>query len=151
EDGGYPEFASWIMEVAGLPNTVVRGLRFAYHRLVDKLTSSPHSNLSAEISRLVGDGSASGASLPLLSMGRERPTGKMYLRGDKWLALHWTSKSSERYYRALSDAMREIGDALGARYKDNALWYWRRAVTVHPLGGCPMGTSAETGVVDPYG
>jgi cholesterol oxidase len=47
--------------------------------------------------------------------------------------------------------MKAIGDALGARYKDNALWYFRRAVTVHPLGGCPMGVSPERGVVDPYG
>ena len=47
--------------------------------------------------------------------------------------------------------MREIGDALQADYKDNALWYFRRAVTVHPLGGCPMGATPEEGVVDPYG
>jgi cholesterol oxidase len=151
EDGGYPQFASWLVEASGAPNALVRGIRFAYHRLVDKLTSSPHSNLSAELAQLVGDGSRSGSSLPLLAMGRERPTGRMFLRDEKWLALDWTAKSSEAYYRALSKAMREIGDALDGRYEDNPLWYWRRAVTVHPLGGCPMGTSPAEGVVDPYG
>jgi cholesterol oxidase len=151
EDGGYPEFASWLLEGTALGNTVLRGLRFGYHRLIDKLTSSPHSNLSAEISQLVGDGSRSGSALPLLAMGREPPTGKMFLRDDKWLALDWTSKRSESYYKSLSDSMRKIGDALEADYSDNALWYFRRAVTVHPLGGCPMGTNPDEGVVDPYG
>ena len=151
EDGGYPQFASWLLEASGVPNTVVRGIRFAYHRLVDRLTSSPHSNLSAEVAQLVGDGSRSGSSLPLLSMGREPPNGKLRLRDDKWLALDWTAKQSESYYEQPSRSMREISEALRGRYKDNALWYWRRAVTVHPLGGCPMGTSPETGLVDPYG
>ena len=151
EDGGYPQFASWLIEGANLPNELVRAARFAAHWLYDRLTSSPHSNLSAEISQLVGDGSRSGSTLPLLGMGRERPTGKMSLRDGKWLAIEWTSKSSDAYFKALSDSMREIGEALGAKYKDNALWYFRRAVTVHPLGGCPMGASPAEGVVDPHG
>jgi cholesterol oxidase len=31
------------------------------------------------------------------------------------------------------------------------LRHLNRIVTVHPLGGCPMGVSPELGVVDPYG
>jgi cholesterol oxidase len=151
EDGGYPQFASWIVETAALPNSFVRALRFAYHRLVDILTRSPHSNLSAEIAALVGDGSRSGATLPLLGIGREYPSGKMYLRDEKWLALDWNAKRSEGYYRSLSNSMRQIGSALDARYRDNALWYFRRAVTVHPLGGCPMAITSDEGVVDAYG
>jgi cholesterol oxidase len=151
EDGGYPQFASWIVETSDVPNAAVRGIRFLYHRIVDILTKSPHSNLSAEMSQLVGDGSRSGSTLPLLGMGREYPTGRMHLRDDKWLALDWTEKSSRAYYKALSGSMQRIGDALRARYSDNALWYFRRAVTVHPLGGCPMGATPEEGVVDPYG
>jgi cholesterol oxidase len=151
EDGGYPQFASWLLEGTNVSGELVRAARFLAHRLYDKVTSSPHSNLSAEVSQFIGDGSRSGSSLPLLSMGRERPVGKLSLRDEKWLALDWTWKRSKSYYRSLSRSMREISDALGADYKDNALWYFRRAVTVHPLGGCPMGTTPEEGVVDPYG
>jgi cholesterol oxidase len=151
EDGGYPEFASWLLEGTGVSNELVRAVKFLAHRVHDKITHSPHSNLSAEISQFIGDGSLSGSALPLLSMGRERPAGRMHLRDRKWLALDWTAKSSESYYKSLSRSMREIGEALGATYKDNALWYFKRAVTVHPLGGCPMGKTPEQGVVDPFG
>jgi cholesterol oxidase len=47
--------------------------------------------------------------------------------------------------------MQEIADATGAKFVDEPLWYFRRVITVHPVGGCPMGKSAAEGVVDPYG
>ena len=35
---------------------------------------------------------------------------------------------------------------------DNPIWHFgRRVITVHPLGGCPMGRDSSTGVVDPWG
>ena len=34
---------------------------------------------------------------------------------------------------------------------DNPMTRFRRVMTVHPLGGCPMGNSAEEGVVDTHG
>jgi len=41
--------------------------------------------------------------------------------------------------------------ALGAKFKAEALWYFKRSVTSHPVGGCPMGVSASDGVVDEFG
>ena len=41
---------------------------------------------------------------------------------------------------------------MGARFMDNPLWHFgRRVITVHPLGGCPMGRNRDEGVVDPWG
>ncbi len=37
---------------------------------------------------------------------------------------------------------------MGGRYADNPTWFLSRVITVHPLGGCPMGRTAEEGVVD---
>ncbi len=40
---------------------------------------------------------------------------------------------------------------LDGKFKDNPPWYVGRVVTVHPLGGCPMGRNEREGVVDSYG
>jgi len=38
---------------------------------------------------------------------------------------------------------------LGAEFEDDILWKLSRSITVHPLGGCPMGATAQEGVVSP--
>jgi cholesterol oxidase len=47
--------------------------------------------------------------------------------------------------------MQDIAQALGARFQDNPSWYFNRLITVHPLGGCPMGRDENEGVVDSFG
>ena len=52
----------------------------------------------------------------------------------------------------LRGVMEEMATAWGARhFQDNLLWYFKHVITVHPLGGCPMGESADEGVVNSYG
>src|SRR3712207_9306376 len=46
--------------------------------------------------------------------------------------------------------MKSISDELGARFSD-PLEHINRVITVHPLGGCPMGRDEREGVVDSYG
>ena len=41
--------------------------------------------------------------------------------------------------------------SLGGRFADNPIWFLKRVITVHPLGGAPMGRQSGEGVVDPYG
>jgi cholesterol oxidase len=47
--------------------------------------------------------------------------------------------------------MRDLASALGATYMDDPLWLVSRVITVHALGGCPMGRDAGEGVVDAGG
>jgi cholesterol oxidase len=47
--------------------------------------------------------------------------------------------------------MRDIARTLQATFVVNPTFYFNRVVTVHPLGGCPMGRDEREGVVDPYG
>jgi cholesterol oxidase len=42
-----------------------------------------------------------------------------------------------------------LADALGAEFEDNILWKLNKSITVHPLGGCPLGATEMEGVVDP--
>ena len=150
EDGGYPAFASWLVEATGAPGTLRRGLRFLWRRIHDKLSNKPISNLSGEIHNVIGDGERSSESLPLLGMGRDVPDGRLSLK-DGYLQNSWTMKTSQRYYASVKRSMEEIAGATGAKFVDEPLWYFKRNVTVHAVGGCPMGRSPERGVVDQYG
>ncbi|MBX6382775.1 MAG: GMC family oxidoreductase [Microbispora sp.] len=146
EDGGYPEFVDYLVEGADLgPGRIAR---FLLRRLRNVFTHD--ANMSAEFADLIGRGELSGASLPLLGMGRDIPDGELRLR-DGRLDVDWPAKTSEEHYERLRAIMRKIGDVLGAEYADSPRWWRKRIVTVHPLGGAPMGRHPGEGVCDPYG
>ncbi|WP_207956781.1 GMC family oxidoreductase [Rubrobacter tropicus] len=95
--------------------------------------------------------------LPLLGMGRDLPNGRMKLRSGR-LDIDWKHRKSGLYFDRVREASREISDALGARFVHDPLRSLgrivtdlNRLITVHPLGGCPMGRHEEEGVVDPHG
>jgi cholesterol oxidase len=150
EEGGYPQFASWLVEMTEVRGRPVRAVKFLYRRVRNLLTARPISNVSGEVSELLGDCVKSSGTLPLLGMGRDIPDGNMRLNGG-YLEIDWTTKTSREYFGAVKSAMEALAGALGARFTDSPLWYFRRVITVHPLGGAPMGRTPETGVVDAHG
>src|SRR6266540_2815920 len=138
EDAGYPGFVDWMMEAAEGPRGARRLLRFALRRLWARLSHDPRSDLSAELAALLGSGALSSSSLPLLGMGRDVPDGVMRL-AKGYLDVDWTVATSAAYFDRVRSTMREIAGELGASFRDNPLWWRKRVITVHPLGGCPMG------------
>jgi cholesterol oxidase len=150
EDGGNPQFLSWVVEAFHVPGTARRALSFAARRTLNWLLATPVSNLSGEMSALLGDGSASSARLPMLGMGRDTPDGNLFLRGG-YLESDWTTRTSRAYFDRVRGLMAAVARVLGARFADNPLWYFKRVITVHPVGGSPMGVDRQRGVVDPYG
>ena len=151
EDAGYPEFVNWMLEVVDAPTHAVRGFwGNAFRRLRDKLLSrEPETDVGAEVTRLLGSTKLSAGLLPMLGMGRDIPDGKMELREGK-LNVDWRIENSRPYFDDIREKMRDIAEALGGRYTD-PLHHLNRLVTVHPLGGCPMGRDETEGVVDSYG
>jgi cholesterol oxidase len=75
----------------------------------------------------------------------------MELTDEGTLQVDWVKGKSGPFFDRLGDFGREIATALGARFERNPTWYLGRLITVHPLGGCPMGRTPEEGVVDPHG
>jgi cholesterol oxidase len=150
EDGGYPTFASWLLEMTDAFGEARRAARFVWRRIRARLTKQPVSNLSAELWNLLGNSIRSSNSLPLLGMGRDVPDGLLSLR-DGYLQNSWRIRSSQAYYDSVKRSMEQIAAATGAKFVDEPLWYFRRVITVHPVGGCPMGRRPETGVVDEHG
>lgn len=150
QEGGYPHFASWLVEMTDVSGRPRRAAKFLVRRVKNRLLDRPISNVSGEIGELLGDCVRSSGALPVLGMGRDVPDGRMTLDGP-YLAVDWTTKSSRAYLDAVKSAMEDIAGALSARLTDSPLWYFKRVITVHPLGGCPMGRTAETGVVNAHG
>ena len=150
EDAGYPGFVDWLLEASDLSGATRRAKAGAAALLAAKLLGRPQSEISAQISALLGPGSRSSAAMPLLGMGRDVPDGVMRLRG-RWLDVDWTTRTSRAYFDRVRDTMNDLAREIGGTFEPNPLSWLDRVVTVHPLGGAPMGRSAADGVVDTYG
>jgi cholesterol oxidase len=151
EDAGYPDFVSWLVQLADEPLAFWAWRKTAL-RLVRKwLQRKPETDLSAEVSELFGKSELSAGVLPLLGMGRDVPDGRMFLR-EGLLDLDWSKDgASGPYFDRVRETMRGLVAALGGKFVDNPIWWLSKVITVHPLGGCPMGRTPQEGVVDAYG
>jgi cholesterol oxidase len=68
------------------------------------------------------------------------------------LDLRWTPDRSQAVVEAILAVHRKMTEATGGQLRPNAAWsVFRNMVTLHPLGGCKMGTTPETGVVNHLG
>ena len=102
------------------------------------------------MARLLGGGESSATLLPLLTMGRDVPDGSLYL-SDGNLELDWSTRSSGPYFDRVEATVGRMAEALGASVSNTPMWLFKSAVTVHALGGVPMGTTRDKGVVDQWG
>ncbi|HEX9030684.1 MAG TPA: GMC family oxidoreductase, partial [Streptosporangiaceae bacterium] len=150
EDGGYPAFVDWLVEAADVRGDTRRLARVALERLRAVVARVHDTDISGELSELIGIDSLSVSSLPLLGMGRDVPDGLLSLRGSQ-LELAWTTAASEAYFERVEATMRRVAAVLGARYVGNPMSLRKRIITVHPVGGAPMGRDASVGVCDSYG
>ena len=160
QDGGYPGFADWMLETSTAPHRLWRSMRFGARLLYNRLRHQRTNHLSLAVSQLVGGSSVSSGSLPVLGMGRDVPDGVMRLDGRDWLEIDWNVESSREYFGRVKQLMEQVAHQLDGELTVNPTWWLKRVVTVHPLGGCPMGTHAELppigekgapGVVDDHG
>jgi cholesterol oxidase len=148
EDGGYPDFLAWVGETLAFPRLAWAGRRTALRILGGKLSGRPDPNLSAEVADLVGAPRLAGGTLPMLGMGREEPQGRMRLR-DGLLDVEWSFRRARSYFDHVRSTVEQIARGIGAEFEDNILWRLNAALTVHPLGGCPLGETPWEGVVHP--
>ena len=82
-----------------------------------------------------------------LSLGRRWPA-----PWEKELKLAWDVKRSEALIDAIIATQRRLSQANGGELRVPFYWSFLKAlVTVHPLGGCKMGTTPDDGVVDHRG
>jgi len=154
EDLGLPDPFFWFLEGALPP----RGsrlwglLKLAGSYLWQSLGFGVGRNrVSNEIGNLV-DGGRTTRLLPYLGMGTDAADGRLQLR-DGDIDVVWSHKRSRAMFKQMEGILREVSEASGGRYATSPLWRWplRKLLTAHPLGGCAMGETAESGVVDHTG
>lgn len=151
EDAGFPMFATWLLQVFETPGVMWRWRLTAWALLRGLLRGRPDTDLGAELSKLFSKTDLSAGVLPLLGMGRDIPDGRMSLR-DGRLDLDWRIDKSGPFFDRMRETSRQVCEDLDAKFVDNPIWHLgRQVISVHPLGGCRMGRTAEEGVVDPSG
>ena len=155
EDAGFPQHVAWMLQLFETPGPLWHLVKERF--LWDWFGESADPRLNLELSRVLGNTGLSAGVLPLLGMGRDVPDGRMRLRAGK-LDVRWNKRNTGPYLDRVREASRMMADALGARFVHDPLQFLKRIVTdlnrlltVHPLGGCPMGRDEKEGVVDSFG
>jgi len=88
-----------------------------------------------------------------LVMSQDEGTGRLLLDKDR-LDIEWPGVGTEANYVHANQRLDDATKALGGEFVKNPMWADRihnKLISVHPLGGCPMGESAEQGVVNHKG
>ena len=88
-----------------------------------------------------------------LVMSHDGSCGKIALVDDR-VRINWPDCGKQSIFERINAELQRATDALGGTYIKNPTWTDRlgkNLVTVHPLGGCGMGETAEHGVVDDRG
>ncbi|HET6547513.1 MAG TPA: GMC family oxidoreductase [Solirubrobacter sp.] len=150
QDAGYPQHLAWVLHALVAPLQLWRWRDGASYLVKNWIKGSPDTDPTARIAELLQPAELSAGGLPLLSMGRDVPDGRMYLHGGR-LDIDWNRKASAAYFERVRNVSRDVAQVLGGRFADNPLWFLRRVITVHPLGGAPMGRHPGEGVVDEWG
>jgi cholesterol oxidase len=150
QDAGAPALGDWMWQSLEFPGDLWRARRRLLHRFFDRLRGRRDTHSSELIALLLGDAHASAAMMPVLGMGRDIPSGRYRLQGDR-LELDWRQEDNAAYYHSLREGFEKLAASLGGRFMANPLDRRSRSITVHPVGGCPMSDDPRRGVVDPWG
>jgi cholesterol oxidase len=92
-------------------------------------------------------------TLAWLTMAHDDSNGKMVLDHDR-LSIDWEGVGQQPIFQKIKKNLETAAGAHKATPLKNPVWdpmFNDRLVTVHPLGGCPMGDNVEKGAVDHRG
>lgn len=162
------------VEDCTIPAMLAAGVRLALD-VLDKGTSHPHfKKLSG-----IWTGRALSDLLPLIpdpekaksfetesemlmdvfffnTQGTDTARGQFGLDDGERLTLNFPQNAlaNDPVFQKAEEIMKAMAQAMGGEFKTSFLWDGftkKRIITVHPLGGCPMGNSSSDGVVDKDG
>ncbi|MCC6363381.1 MAG: GMC family oxidoreductase [Bryobacterales bacterium] len=90
-----------------------------------------------------------------LVVGHDNAGGRIELDGaTRQAVIRWPKVGEQETFQIADELMLGHATKLGATYIQNPSWAFtpfRTLITVHPLGGCPMGETHATGVVNDRG
>jgi cholesterol oxidase len=147
QDAGGPGVSEWAWQAGEMP----RDLWSARALVGTLLRGHRGGRISRLMARALGSAEASSAMLPMLTMGQDVSGGRLRLEGDG-LALDWNPRGASRsYFESAVSLAERFAEGLGGRLGPPYAARLAPGLTAHPLGGCPMGADARSGVVDSHG
>jgi len=153
----------FIIEEGAVPRGLVDVLRQSVHILnftQGEDTDAGWADAFAEHQRIGRDlvhydpAGALNHTMIYLGMGHDGADGTLVLDQHGRVRLLWGNAPEQLVFRTLSTEMRGHTAALGGTYIASPRWHrslGRNLTTVHPLGGCIMGSDSTSGVVDHRG
>lgn len=153
-DGGFRN-QRFVVEDDGFPNLLLNAVK-AY--LDGNVRTRFGKHLLAEFEEYLRDDTPLRNLMLWLGAGMDAADGRLFLK-RRWfmpwkrvLSLAWQVDRSEGVLEAMEAMQQNLTEATGGRPRALPTWRLLKSLlTLHPLGGCPIGTSAENGVVDHLG
>lgn len=152
QDLGFPDPFLWFLEgtlpLPGRWEQIKHFLKIYVFRL---LGLSKASAFTVGMDKLFRGGITT-RFLPYLGMGTDAGDGEMSLSDDN-IDIKWSHAKSKKMFNEMEEELGRLSEKLHGDYKTSLLWKWpvKKLLTAHPLGGCIMGDSADTGVVNEFG
>jgi cholesterol oxidase len=145
----------FVIEDDGFPNVLLNALRAC---LADGPRTDVGRSILRQLEEHVKGDERSRNMMVWLGAGVDGADGQLTLKRrllapwTRTLDLRWTPDRSQAVVEAILAVHRKMTEATGGQLRPNAAWsVFRNMVTLHPLGGCKMGTTPETGVVNHLG
>ena len=149
QDAGLPGQLAWLIFGLRTRSLLYRAGRGVGNRALDLVGRDPRTRVGDRVTTSVPRSRVS-RSFAVLGMGVDTADGRMKLHQDQ-LQLSWTVRRSRALLRQIEGASDDLIQELGGRTWPTTLTSLGQIITVHPVGGLPMGMSAATGVVDDHG
>ena len=146
---------SYVIEDDGFPNVLFNAMRAGadrgwlsmagWSRPGRMIPSRDDAKLLSNVMVWLGAGRDEGG-------GTMRLTRSLLTPWQKKLNLAWNPESAIQIVETILERHRALTEATGGTLKVPKLWRWfRTMITVHPLGGCAMADSIDSGVVNHRG
>jgi cholesterol oxidase len=153
EDLGFPDPFTWFFEGSlPLPARIQNLLAFVRSYLARSTGLSDHTRPDVSAGNIF-KGAISPRIMPYLGMGMDAADGSLKLSTRGSVEVVWKHTRSRQVLKEIERGMRELSRNLQGRYVPSplALFPLRKLLTAHPLGGCVMSESSDSGVVNEFG
>lgn len=146
EDTGMADFVTWYLDGI-VPDPNLAQIKALAHRGVDKLAQlfgvKPSFGIIADLAAILQSETLTSRSTYVISIGRDQSEGILKVDPEGQLHIHW--HEDDAYMERVRGALEGIASAL-----DGDVTLGKR-FSFHLLGGCGLGNSPDTGVVDGNG
>ena len=161
-----PGMERFLVQDSAFPSLFVRAAQMAFSVFRGQDTDA--GDEAAERQRVLADlsqrdpYSPDGAlfhTLVLLVTSMDAARGSMVFEAPWWapdgrLKIVWDDAGRQEQFRRVNAELQRMARGLGATFVENSFWATfdlRRLVTLHPLGGCPLGEDYLHGAADEFG